>query len=57
MDIAGSGEVTSIHGVGECRNLKMKERYRKKVKVPPVQATKPLRVGRGIAPPFLRPRH
>ena len=27
------------------------------VKVPPIQATKALRVGRGIALPFLRPRH
>ena len=29
----------------------------KKVKVPPLQATKALGVGRGIALPFLRPRH
>ena len=31
--------------------------YGKKVKVPPLQATKALRVGRGIAVPSLRPRH
>ena len=28
-----------------------------KVKVFPIQATKALRVGRGIALPYLRPRH
>ena len=28
-----------------------------KVKVLPIQATKALRVGRGIAVPYLRPRH
>ena len=28
-----------------------------KVKVLPIQATKALRVGRGIALPFLKPRH
>ena len=31
--------------------------YVSKVKVLPIQATKALRVGRGIALPFLRPRH
>ena len=37
--------------------VRMKDILKVKLKVPPIQATKALRAGRGIALPNLRPRH